>query len=356
VEFVAQSEGVSLEPAAAALIARAAQGGWRDALSLLEQVVSYAPERVTVSDVSAVLGAVDDESLAELTNRIIEQDPVGAVSALDGLLAAGKDVRQLLQNLADFLRDCLMESLSPGTETSRPLVKMDARTGVNLLELTARAERELRWNTQHRLVMELMLFRMTTPVAAPVAVSRMPAERQSEGDEEPSRSTRPQGAARTAPLRPTALSSRAATAPASGGPVEQTGAIDKPVAPPAVPAGTVISRDVVEQNWKTLLARVGARSRRLQALLREAVPTECDGQALTLQFRYEYHFLGIDEITARREVETVLAEVLGQPLRIVCKLDEAPTQRPRPRPATPDGPLTDEDLRGIFPGWEVGEQ
>ncbi|HET6386832.1 MAG TPA: DNA polymerase III subunit gamma/tau, partial [Armatimonadota bacterium] len=167
VEYVAQQEGIEIEPAAATLISRAAQGGWRDALSLLEQVISYADSSVTARDVGLVLGAIEDETLAELARHIVDQNALLALRTLDSLLSEGKDIRQLLQNFADFVRDCLLKSLGSPGDPARPLVPLTPAVGMSILEYTARAERELRWNTQHRLVLELMILRMTAAGAEP---------------------------------------------------------------------------------------------------------------------------------------------------------------------------------------------
>ena len=79
--------------------------GESGARSLLEQVIAYSDRKVTAKDVGQVLGAIEDESLAELASAVAGGDALAALKTLDRLLTEGKDLRQLLHNLAEYLRD-----------------------------------------------------------------------------------------------------------------------------------------------------------------------------------------------------------------------------------------------------------
>jgi len=123
-----------------------------------------------------------------------------------------------------------------------------------------------------------------------------------------------------------------------------------------VVSGGSVDLPAVQGQWKLFLTRVGQRSRRLQALLREAVPTQCLDNVITLKFRQQYHFTGVDDPSARREVEGVLSQILGQPVKIICVLDEEVTARNVARPtARTAETVTDADLTELFPGWEINE-
>nr|MDQ2731978.1 DNA polymerase III subunit gamma/tau [Armatimonadota bacterium] len=391
VDFVAKEEGVTLDPAASALIARAAQGGWRDALSLLEQVISYAGDVVAAKDVSAVLGAIEDETLEALTRQILEKDAMGAIMTLDSLLAEGKDIRQLLHNFVDYVRDCLMQSMGGARDETRPLLSLPREAGMHLLECTARTERELRWNTQHRLVMELMILRMTSTeeigrpavaavMAAPSAVlpTAGPAVKTSRRtpvdsppvQEEPFPSRPVQSAPAAAPARPNGSSLPPVTSAnspvaAEGGTFNGSPAGENSSFPglPASAGAMVtasgspaIDLEAVLGQWKPFLNRVGAKSRRLQALLREATPIACSEGVLLLQFKQQYHYQGVEDNAARRELESVLAQLFGQPLKITCTLEEDTSGKSPARSGRRAAEaLTENDLQELFPGWEIHE-
>ena len=325
VEYVAQQEGIEIEPAAATLISRAAQGGWRDALSLLEQVISYADSSVTARDVGLVLGAIEDETLAELARHIVDQNALLALRTLDSLLSEGKDIRQLLQNFADFVRDCLLKSLGSPGDPARPLVPLTPAVGMSILEYTARAERELRWNTQHRLVLELMILRMTAAGAEP---GRRTEDVQSTEENVP------------AP--------RASSAAPS---------VPDPRDSSPSPVSEALDLAAIQAQWKPLLSRVGENSRMLRSLLESADPVSVSGDTLNLEFTKSYHYESMNKATARRAVESQLGQILGRPLRIMCRLREDPETRPTPRKSRKDiEPITDDDLRHLFPGWAIEEE
>lgn len=383
VEFVAKEEGITLDPAASALIARAAQGGWRDALSLLEQVISYAGDTVAAKDVSAVLGAIEDETLERLTQQILDKDAMGAIKTLDSLLAEGKDIRQLLHNFVDYVRDCLMQAMGGARDESRPLLSLPPDQGIYLLECTARTERELRWNTQHRLVMELMLLRMTStdtarlasaafaapatavPLASGATASpQRPAKRATQEEPAPpvQRAPAPKTSPPGPPISPAAPPAEMAAAASNGTPAKDDMSFTNgsPLAddPAAAPESTVstVNLEAVQNQWKAFLNRVGAKSRRLQALLREAVPIACSEGVLLLQFKQQYHYQGVEENAARRELEAVLAQLFGQPLKIKCTLEEDTTGKSPARAGRRAAEaLTENDLQELFPGWEINE-
>ena len=93
-------EGVTYTSDAINLVARGAEGSWRDALSLLEQVLAFAPAHMTGADVDAVLGTLDSEMLARVTQAVAERDAPGAFSLAGQLLDAGKEARTLLRTLS----------------------------------------------------------------------------------------------------------------------------------------------------------------------------------------------------------------------------------------------------------------
>src|SRR5262249_31310452 len=96
---VAEQEGYTLEPAAIERIARGAGGSWRDALSLLEQVLSYGEKTITAADVTHVLGTVDADALHALAEAVRVSDGAALFGSIEELIAAGKDARQLTRDL-----------------------------------------------------------------------------------------------------------------------------------------------------------------------------------------------------------------------------------------------------------------
>lgn len=84
------NEGTQVEDEALQIVARAAEGGMRDALSLIDQAISYSDERVTTEDVLAVTGSVSQQYLGNLVECIRENDVSRALRIIDEMMGKGK--------------------------------------------------------------------------------------------------------------------------------------------------------------------------------------------------------------------------------------------------------------------------
>ena len=179
---VLNAEGVRADAAAVTLIARAADGSYRDSLSLLEQVLAYQREHVTAKDVTVVLGTIDDDILSQVVDLIADSDAAGAFGLAGSILESGKDVRQFLKSLSERFRNMLFVGVgarpaAPGEmDDSAPMRAQAARfapaTLLQALETLTAAEQETKRSNQHRLLLEmalLRLMRLPSEAAPPVA-------------------------------------------------------------------------------------------------------------------------------------------------------------------------------------------
>jgi DNA polymerase-3 subunit gamma/tau len=100
-------EGQEAEPEALQIIARRAAGSMRDAQSLLEQLLSFSGQKITVADVHAMLGTAHSARLAALANCIVARDAAGALAEVERAAAEGVDLGQLTQQLLGYWRDAM---------------------------------------------------------------------------------------------------------------------------------------------------------------------------------------------------------------------------------------------------------
>ena len=107
-DFIAKQEQVVLEASAAALIARAAAGGMRDALSLLDQAIAYAGQHVTLPQVQAMLGVADPQAIQKFIFHIAKLDSAGGLHLINDLVEAGADLRQVNNQVAEFWRAMML--------------------------------------------------------------------------------------------------------------------------------------------------------------------------------------------------------------------------------------------------------
>ena len=110
---------VPYEEQALKVIAQAAEGGMRDALSMLDQAISFADGRVTMKDVMEVTGSLSYERMDQFMEACRQQDTAQALADLDEMLASGKEARRLLENLLVYCRDLLLYQKAPALLTEK---------------------------------------------------------------------------------------------------------------------------------------------------------------------------------------------------------------------------------------------
>lgn len=165
---VVVAEGITADQDALTLIARRADGGMRDALSVLDQCLSMGEDAVTTERVREVLGAVDDELYAELLELIVERQPARVFPLVDRLMEAGADLGEFTVGAAEMLRALLMLKVGATphelTEAMREtlakyLPQIEAGDVLRMLKLLAEGETGIRRSVNPRLIVETLLLR-----------------------------------------------------------------------------------------------------------------------------------------------------------------------------------------------------
>ncbi len=112
---IAEAEGLSVEPAALAAIARLADGGMRDSQSILDQMIAFCGETITEADVLEVYGLVSQARLGDLCRALATADRRALLDLVDELEANGRDLVRLLGDLQARVREALLDSVrGPG--------------------------------------------------------------------------------------------------------------------------------------------------------------------------------------------------------------------------------------------------
>lgn len=107
-------EKIDIERQVLFTIAKASDGSLRDAEVLLDQLISFGRDKVSISDVISVLGIVQQEMLFDITDRIIHKDSKGALKILNNIIDAGKDMGLFLTNLIEHYRNLMITKVSKG--------------------------------------------------------------------------------------------------------------------------------------------------------------------------------------------------------------------------------------------------
>ncbi|HEY6109037.1 MAG TPA: hypothetical protein VIV56_09050, partial [Gemmatimonadales bacterium] len=165
---VAAAEQLAVDDDALALIARSADGGMRDGLSLLDQVLSFGDGPVTADRVREVLGLIPDDLYGELLRLVAERDTTAVFPLVDRLAESGADFGEFVAGAGDVLRAVLQtnlggepEGLTEGMQTviRKYCAVLPAPDIVRLLTVLSGMESQLRSSGHPRLVVELLLLR-----------------------------------------------------------------------------------------------------------------------------------------------------------------------------------------------------
>ncbi|MBS9335200.1 DNA polymerase III subunit gamma/tau [Fructobacillus sp. M1-13] len=112
-EEILQEEKQAYEEAALDIVATAAEGGMRDALSIMDQVIAFGPDKVTVQNALTVTGSVDIDQVLSYLQQVLSGDTAAAMETLSEILLSGKDANRFLSDLIATLRDVMLVDLAP---------------------------------------------------------------------------------------------------------------------------------------------------------------------------------------------------------------------------------------------------
>jgi DNA polymerase-3 subunit gamma/tau len=335
---VATAEQLQVEDEALALIAKSADGGMRDGLSLLDQVVSFGEGPVTAERVREVLGLIPDEAYGELLRLVAERDARAVFPLVDRLAEAGADLGEFVAGAGETLRAVLQTGLGGEpeglTEGMAELVKkygslLPAPDVLRLLTVLGAMEAQLRSSGQPRLVVEVLLLRWammdrTVEIADVLTALRTDGEKGGGGKSDgPKSDGLKQG---NSVLRDVAPRSAASVA-------------SPPVVSPSVASSTVqtpergpLSVDRLRARWPSIVAQAQGF---LATLLADTEVRSVAGETVTLASAG--HAEGLEH--KREAIAKLLAPWVDGAVRVAVERSPEPGSRPHdptsPRPPRP---------------------
>ena len=305
---ITTAEGVTADPAALELIARLADGGMRDAESLLDQVMAYAGDQVAEASVRDAVGLADEEAIGALLDALLAGDGSDALHRIADLSDSGRDLGQVAQQLETEARRRLLAA---------PTDPALARRLAAILRAASEAGTVGAREGRARLHLELLAIEGAGPLAGAAAVQ--PAVAVVAADVAvASTPVRPATAPEPRRVEAPAAASLAAPAPKPLPATEKpaANAATTPVAPPPpAPNGERPSLEVIRGRWGEVVERA---SPVVKPLIKECRPLELNGARLTLAFPEGREFMR-DRIVGRaRQIEELLASIFGGAWSIEC--------------------------------------
>jgi len=338
--WIAEQETIPIQPEALHVVAQRAQGGLRDAESLLDQL-SLLPGPIQADAVWDLLGAVPEQELLALVAAMRSGEPVALLEATRTLLDRGRDAGSVLQGLAGILRDLVLmaaapdrpelTSVSPQFRDQLPeLAKAIGRSRLLRWQSQLRgAEQQLRQSVQPRLWLEVLLLGLLsepTSTQTPVPASSQPLH--------PAPAT---AAPTPAPPVPTAAQTPQAP-PAQAPPPAPVSLPDTspPAAQPAAAASPSPPQDLGEL-WQQILAGLELPSTRM-LLSQQAELVRLDNHRAVVQVAGNWMGMVQSRVAL---LEQAIARAVGGSRQLVLESHGgAAPMAAMPAPSTPPPPPT----------------
>lgn len=172
---ILSSRGVTAQKEAVELIARTAEGGMRDALSIADTCLAYCGDNITYEDVVNVLGTADSEFVFNVADRLIARDRRALIASVDTLVEQGRDPGVFLKDLIGHFSDLLAVSAAPESirfesvsREKRERLALEAKQAgdemlLRTVEILSQAEGPMRVGTRPRIALEAAFMRVCAP-------------------------------------------------------------------------------------------------------------------------------------------------------------------------------------------------
>ena len=180
--YILEQEEIVYEEEALSVIARCANGGMRDALSLLDQVISFSDDKVSFEQAIQVSGSLTDDLMIEFVRLLTQQQAQAALLQLQDLLLLGKEASRLIEEWLEFSRDLLVAKQT-GDMIGRSEAFVEFAKEVEeaflyrFMDALNQTQQEMRFTTKPTISLEVFTIKMAQPVVA-VAQQAVPTNQE----------------------------------------------------------------------------------------------------------------------------------------------------------------------------------
>jgi DNA polymerase-3 subunit gamma/tau len=354
---VTQAEKIQAEPSALSLIARAAEGSLRDSMSLLDQVIAFSGNQVTLTAVRDSIGLIGGETITGVLRGILARKPLEALALVDEAYQQGHDLRVLAKNLIEFLHGAILAKVGAPAPATMELSDDEWKEISSLAQLRSLEEMELIFQALHygvdwiarspqpKVVLDVLLVKCATaealvyadPAPTPagptsggsggrpaVAPSRAAPKVETKVETKPEQTPAAAGVSAASSAVSPAASIAASLAAQKNAPRE----VEKPAAvlsTSPTPVSTAARKG--DGSWEGLIACVKASRPLLASILEQGVatqlPTSTDN-ALEINFRVQDAYYK-EQLLSRvyaEQLGTIAKEFFGTPVRLKIELKE----------------------------------
>jgi DNA polymerase-3 subunit gamma/tau len=301
-EKIVKQEKINVDKEVLFSIAKSSEGSLRDAESILDQLVAFSKERVSLKDVITILGLVEQDILFDITDRIIAKDSRGALGLLDRLIEEGKDIGVFLNNLIEHFRNLMIAKV---TKADAKLIDLPQDICDRLLEQGNKLSLEDIFTTFNILANTQEMARRLDSLRIPLEVSLIRLATDKKGTD-------------YAEIKQNNIQAKGTIgidrSPVKG---ESAGAkieINPPVSGPT----TNITLDNIKAVWSNLIDSLSRIKMSVATYLSEGDPLAIQGNVLTVSFpkSHSLHKESLERKENKEIIEKILEDVLSVSLRV----------------------------------------
>lgn len=325
-ERIASAEKMKVDKDALFAIAKSSDGSLRDAESVLDQLYSFSKDRISLKEVISVLGIVEQEALFEITDKIIQKDPKGALGLFNRFIDEGKDAGVFLKNLIEHFRNLMVAKVAKGDSKLVDLPQESCARLIEQGESFSLEEMFIAFNilvkTQEmckrldslRIPLEISLVRLAcagkevSAAAGRVSVKPSAVPTRPLQKKEPPKIEHPEAKEETLPQ-------------------EDEQAAEE--GPPLSTSIQAISLEAVRSIWDSIIKSLERVKMSVASYLTEGDPVGIEGDVLTVSFPKSHllHKESLEDKTNKEIVEHRISEALNKRLRLNFVLSDKPEQR-----------------------------
>lgn len=349
-KLVANHQNIEITDEALMAIVKAAEGGLRDALSLLDQCIGYADSVINIEDVNQVLGVVSEDVLASMVDGLASDNSSGLIQLVEEVVNQGKDIRKFTQDLIGYMRDLLLikiggagNSLVINSTNLKRLEDQASRWSkdsiIGLIRYFTRVESDMKWAIQPRWMLEAALveasyklgideidelrnrvetlerlvkdrdYREFKKLEMGYQADVQDEEKKSEDAKKPEVKSKEISVQKRAQKQVEFLENEAKAG-------------DKADSNDELKSNLDIS--FIRSQWKEFMQKLRKQNIALHALVLEAEPVMLKEEVLELAFKKgrSFHCQKVDEPNNKKIVEEILKQVFNSSIKIHCKMKD----------------------------------
>ncbi|SDO60587.1 DNA polymerase III subunit gamma/tau [Alkalicoccus daliensis] len=335
-EEIVKESNIAVEADALALIARVSEGGMRDALSLLDQAVSFADDTITREDILAIIGSVSHDMMYTIVEAVREGNVGAGLEAIDVIMQEGKDPNRFIEDLIFFFRDALMIKTAPQLEESKDRIGTDEKFRevtetfdqawiFQIMERLNHFQQEMKWASHPQVFLEMFIVQasqqttslpMAEADAAPNSSTLEALQQKVESLERTLQQLQTEGVKQAAPQQKEAVQrpkQRAAQ------PSNKSRANAKKVQM-MLDGATKSHLQNIQSKWGNVLEQVKRESVPASAWLNDCQPAASSENEFVLAFRNEMHRDMVDD-KFRNLVENAVGQQMSKQMTMLTLLE-----------------------------------